>query len=270
MGVFWELFWKNYEREKWQQVLGTSVVLEERCFFLHLVPPLFSLKKGIPAVLVVDGEKRIPLSEPHAILVTELLEVFNERTGRKQEKLLTVEELEQAVFLASSRAVRVLHKRQEQLGGQLVAIWKKVAAVARGEEEPEETLDYGAYLPYYRAPYRAVLLLDGKLANGSWKQIMDALVEAGVTWIVLSRDFERSPARPDLEDLLHFEKTVRVSVDESRDKGGMVLSPLFDLIVDEEGFVLTLTDGKRVGNLLEEPFYAIWQRQPLWEERRGF
>ncbi len=71
------IFLKNYERKNWQQVIPLHLVWQEknqtdRDLFVHFVPPLFSFKKGIPAVLVVNGEKRIPLSESHAVLVTEL------------------------------------------------------------------------------------------------------------------------------------------------------------------------------------------------------
>ena len=120
-----------------------------------------------------------------------------------------------------------------------------------------------AYLPYYRAPYRAYLLMDETLSNGTWKRIMDRLVEAGVTKLLFGCAGEEEVPRKDLEDLLHFEKDVVCVV---ADKETPV-SPLFDCLVDEKGNVLRQKDANPVGNLLEQPFYEIWQGAELLEER---
>lgn len=262
------IFLKNYQRKNWQQVIPFHLIWKEREIFVHFVPPLFSLKKGIPAVLVVDGEKRIPLSEAHAVLVTELLRCLSAMPGikRQEEKdacLISAERLEDAVFLASVRSAKLLHDRPEQLGEQLVAICKMVYAVAAGEREPKETLDYLPYLPYYRAPYRAYLLLDEALSNGTWKRIMDRLAEAGVTKFIFGSADGSLTVRSDIEDLLHFEKTVVCTVADEQTP----LSPLFDLLVDEKGNVLLQADASPVGNLLEVPFYDLWQSAKLLEER---
>ena len=55
------IFLKNYERKNWQQVIPLHLVWQEenqtdRDLFVLFVPPLFSFKKGIPAVLVVNGD----------------------------------------------------------------------------------------------------------------------------------------------------------------------------------------------------------------------
>lgn len=267
------IFLKNYERKNWQQVIPLHLVWQEknqtdRDLFVHFVPPLFSFKKGIPAVLVVGGEKRIPLSESHAVLVTELLYSLLSMPGMKHREedgalLLSAGQLEDAIFLAAARSSRLLHRKQEALGEQLAAMCKTVKAVADGEKEPKETLDYMAYLPYYRAPYRAYLLMDESLSNGTWKRIMDRLVEAGVTKLLLGCAGEEEVPRKDLEDLLHFEKDVVCVVAEKETP----VSPLFDLLVDEKGNVLRQKDASPVGNLLEQPFYEIWQGAELLEER---
>lgn len=267
------IFLKNYERKNWQQVIPLHLVWQEknqtdRDLFVHFVPPLFSFKKGIPAVLVVNGEKRIPLSESHAVLVTELLYSLLSMPGMKHQEeggalLLSAGSLEDAIFLAAARSSRLLHTKQEALGEQLAAMCKTVKAVADGKREPKETLDYMTYLPYYRAPYRAYLLMDETLSNGTWKRIMDRLVEAGVTKLLFGCAGEEEVPRKDLEDLLHFEKDVVCVV---ADKETPV-SPLFDCLVDEKGNVLRQKDANPVGNLLEQPFYEIWQGAELLEER---
>lgn len=267
------IFLKNYERKNWQEAIPLHLVWQEEKrtdadLFVHFVPPLFSFKKGIPAVLVVNGEKRIPLSESHAVLVTELLRgLFSMPGVKKREEdgalLLGANQLEDAVFLAAVRSSKLLHNKPEALGEQLVTICKAVKAVADGEKEPKETLDYLSYLPYYRAPYRAYLLLDESLSNGTWKRIMDRLVEAGVTKLLFGCAGETEIPRKDVEDLLHFEKnTVCVMADRETQ-----LSPLYDLLVDEKGNVLRQEDASPVGNLLEQPFYEIWQCADLLEER---
>lgn len=267
------IFLKNYERKNWQEAIPLHLVWQEEKrtdddLFVHFVPPLFSLKKGIPAVLVVNGEKRIPLSESHAVLVTELLRGLFSMPGVKNRDedgalLLGANQLEDAVFLAAVRSSKLLHNKPEALGEQLVTICKAVKAVADGEKEPKETLDYLSYLPYYRAPYRAYLLLDESLSNGSWKRIMDRLVEAGVTKLLFGCAGEAEIPRKDVEDLLHFEKnTVCVMADRETQ-----LSPLYDLLVDEKGNVLRQEDASPVGNLLEQSFYEIWQCAELLEER---
>lgn len=267
------IFLKNYERKNWQEAIPLHLVWQEEKrtdddLFVHFVPPLFSLKKGIPAVLVVNGEKRIPLSESHAVLVTELLRGLFSMPGVKNRDedgalLLGANQLEDAVFLAAVRSSKLLHNKPEALGEQLVTICKAVKAVADGEKEPKETLDYLSYLPYYRAPYRAYLLLDESLSNGTWKRIMDRLVEAGVTKLLFGCAGEAEIPRKDVEDLLHFEKnTVCVMADRETQ-----LSPLYDLLVDEKGNVLRQEDASPVGNLLEQPFYEIWQCADLLEER---
>ncbi len=267
------IFLKNYERKNWQEAIPLHLVWQEEKrtdddLFVHFVPPLFSLKKGIPAVLVVNGEKRIPLSESHAVLVTELLRGLFSMPGVKNRDedgalLLGANQLEDAVFLAAVRSSKLLHNKPEALGEQLVTICKAVKAVADGEKEPKETLDYLSYLPYYRAPYRAYLLLDESLSNGTWKRIMDRLVEAGVTKLLFGCAGEAEIPRKDVEDLLHFEKNA-VCVMADRETQ---LSPLYDLLVDEKGNVLRQEDASPVGNLLEQPFYEIWQCADLLEER---
>lgn len=267
------IFLKNYERRNWQQVIPIRVNWQVGAestaeLFVHLVPPLFSFKKGIPAVLVLDGENRIPLTEPHAVLATELLHSLLTMPGGKHREedgalLLDAGQLEDAIFLASARSRRLLHAKQEMLGEQLAAMCRMVKAVADGERKPKETLDYMAYLPYYRAPYRAYLLMDEGLSNGTWKRIMDRLVEAGVTKLLFGCAGEGETPRRDLADLLHFEKAV---VCTAADKE-TALSPLFDLLVDERGNVLRQKDANPVGNLLEQPFYEIWQGAELLEER---
>lgn len=267
------IFLKNYERKNWQEAIPLHLVWQEENrtdadLFVHFVPPLFSFKKGISAVLVVNGEKRIPLSESHAVLVTELLRGLFSMPGVKNREedgalLLGANLLEDAVFLAAVRSSKLLHNKPEALGEQLVTICKAVKAVADGEKEPKETLDYLSYLPYYRAPYRAYLLLDESLSNGTWKRIMDRLVEAGVTKLLFGCAGEAEIPRKDVEDLLHFEKNTVCAMADRETQ----LSPLYDLLVDEKGNVLRQEDAGPVGNLLEQPFYEIWQCADLLEER---
>lgn len=267
------IFLKNYERKNWQQVLPLHLVWQEKNqtdkdLFVHFVPPLYSLKKGIPAVLVVNGEKRIPLSEPHAVLVTELFRALPSIPGIKHREeegavFLCASQLEDAIFLASVRSSKLLHTKPETSGEQLTAMCRTVKAVADGEKEPKETLDYLSYLPYYRAPYRAYLLMDESLSNGTWKRIMDRLADAGVTKLLFGCAGEEEIPRKDVEDLLHFEKNV-VCVTADRETP---ISPLYDLLVDERGNVLRQRDASPVGNLLEQPFYEIWQGAELLEER---
>ena len=135
------IFLKNYERKNWQQVLPLHLVWQEKNqtdkdLFVHFVPPLYSLKKGIPAVLVVDGEKRIPLSEPHAVLVTELFRALPSMPGIKHREedgavFLCASQLEDAIFLASVRSSKLLHTKPETSGEQLTAMCRTVTDAAR-------------------------------------------------------------------------------------------------------------------------------------------
>lgn len=254
-----ELLCKHYERTKWQGVLGGRICYPEHSFFLHLVPPLFSLHRNIPAVLVIDGEHRLALSKRHAIAMSELIFALQE-LGMEN---MTREKISQAVFIAAGRSSRILLKPREQIGSLLMKIWKKVEAIAQGKEEAENLIDYESYMPFFRAPYRAILCLDETLSNGTWKRIMDRLVEAGVTRLVLRVDEQEGFSRKDLEDLLRFEKTVVVT----KEIGTDPVNGLFDIVIAPNGCVLSQDSGEMVGKLPDTPFGEIWGDPVLVQER---
>ena len=262
-----ELLCKYYERNNWQRVLGGRVCFPDHSFFLHLVPPLFSLQRNIPAVLVIDGQHRLALSKQHAIAVSELIFALKE-LGMDS---MTKEKLSQAAFLAAGRSSRILLGQREKTGRLLIKLWKRIEEIAAGQEQALNTINYESYMPFYRAPYRAILCLDETLSNGTWKRIMDRLVEAGVTRIVLREEKQEGFYRQDLEDLAHFEKTVVVT----KELGLEPVSGLYDLVVDPNGNVLSQKSGGVVGTLPNTPFDEIWwdpvlvkERLESWREQR--
>lgn len=243
---------KRYEKKHWQGVIGVKInPLEKGEFFLHLVPPLYSFRGHAPAVLFINGEKRVPISEENGVLLTEFLMVLQEQ----KLSLTRKEELERVAFLAAGRMKKILKKNTEELQNRIYTIVQQITKIAGGEKEPKETLDYAMYRPFMRAPYRAVLQLDKTLSNGQWKQVMDRLVEAGVVKLVLT-GVSKETERTDLLDLLYFETTVSVE----QAKGEMELMTPFDVLINPKGQMISFDTGESIGSVLEYPVWQLWQQ----------